>query len=340
MNENRAVFAKKITGIDNHYFDLITQQKKNQENLNKYLNNYKIDLNSNYFYFGEKSNSLANGFGYLCSSLLANHPIVLNAIWENGFPIKFTAINLYRGIHSTSEIPSLEIKKINSNHRILIDYKGLIVGEHNGKEFEGGVFRVWNDGNYFMGSYKNGKRTEGYAFFDNGDTYLGLFDDTGKFNGIGKYNWKDGSMYQGEWSNNERNGYGIFTEMSGRTEEGLWQNNIFVKTKETIENENREAEEQRISQEKIKQEEARKQKNSQEKYDAFIFGLVLQGLNNSLSDNSTNTITNHKTNNGPNFECDFCHQASYNKDLPSSRGCTNSKMCCGSTDHSWRRMKY
>ena len=302
-NEDRTALAKRLTGIDQHYFDLIDKQQKTEVKLKQYLNNYKIDLNGYYFYFGEKSNNFGNGFGYLCSKVLTNNPIVLEAKWENGYPIKLIEINLYKGMHTTAEIPSLDIKKTNSNNRILVDYNGLIMGELLGKDFEGNILRVWKDGNYFIGTYKNGKRTEGYAVFVDGGNYFGRFDEQGSFKGIGKYKWKDGSMYQGEWVNNERNGYGTYTNKRGDIEEGLWQKDVLIKSKETLERENREAEQQRITQEKLKQEEERKQREAQEKYSAYFTALFLQGIKEGLSNpDNTNSYNSSSYGNNSNLK--------------------------------------
>jgi hypothetical protein len=263
-NDNRADFAKKITGLDQNYFDVFNLKHITDGEIDRFLNNYKIVLNSNYFYFGDKSNNLANGFGYLFSNIITDKSPVLVAKWEKGYPIKIIELNLYEGIHSTAEIPSLDLKKINGNNRLLIDYKGFIMGEHNGKNFDGNVFRVWKDGNYFIGKYNNGSRIEGNVFFTEGSFYTGSFDENGRFSNNGTYNWSDGSTYNGQWLNNTRTGYGIFKNNSGRNDEGIWDNDIFVKSKETIEKENKEIEkqreaeykrieEQRIAEEKSKQ---------------------------------------------------------------------------------------
>jgi len=35
----------------------------------------------------------------------------------------------------------------------------------------------------------------------------------------------DGGFYKGDWKDNKRNGYGIFTTEAGETQEGSWVDN-------------------------------------------------------------------------------------------------------------------
>ena len=159
-------------------------------------------------------------------------------------------------MHKTGDSPSLEIRKSNSNDRIIIDKNGLIAGNHNGNTFNGtDVFRLWNNGNYFMGTYENGNRTYGLYGFKSGEKYLGSFDSEGKYSGNGKLYWSSGTYYEGEWSNDQRNGYGKLVDNEGYVSEGVWQDDVLVKTKETIEQENREAEERRVAELRRRQEE-------------------------------------------------------------------------------------
>ena len=40
--------------------------------------------------------------------------------------------------------------------------------------------------------------------------------------GTGKYTWKDGRYYEGEYLNDKKQGFGVFSWPDGRKYEGLW----------------------------------------------------------------------------------------------------------------------
>jgi len=42
--------------------------------------------------------------------------------------------------------------------------------------------------------------------------------------GFGKYTWKDGRSYQGEYLNDKKEGYGVYLWADGRKYEGYWKN--------------------------------------------------------------------------------------------------------------------
>ena len=47
----------------------------------------------------------------------------------------------------------------------------------------------------------------------------------GKKHGHGKFNWADGSTYDGEFLNNNIHGQGVYEWADGRKFEGAWKNN-------------------------------------------------------------------------------------------------------------------
>jgi hypothetical protein len=49
----------------------------------------------------------------------------------------------------------------------------------------------------------------------------------GKVHGKGKYTFKNGDVYDGEWRNQLQNGYGVFTT-KGETYKGTWIDGIKV----------------------------------------------------------------------------------------------------------------
>ena len=90
---------------------------------------------------------------------------------------------------------------------------------------------VTEDGNKFVGNWKNGKKVKGAFYYSKGGTYNGECNDNVR-NGRGKYTWKDGKYYVGFWRNGKRNGKGTQYHSNGKIEyDGLWENNKRVERK-------------------------------------------------------------------------------------------------------------
>lgn len=69
------------------------------------------------------------------------------------------------------------------------------------------------------GRWDNGKLNgRGMQLFPNGDRYEGLFKDH-LFEGLGVCTWKDGSIYEGEWSQGKRAGLGALWDSQGKLDE-------------------------------------------------------------------------------------------------------------------------
>jgi hypothetical protein len=60
----------------------------------------------------------------------------------------------------------------------------------------------------------------------NGDLYNGEYSD-GERDGYGVYLWEDGSMYSGEFVNEHKHGYGVYKWKNGPTYEGDFRNGTF-----------------------------------------------------------------------------------------------------------------
>ncbi len=120
-------------------------------------------------------------------------------------------------------------------------FKGdIYTGEYKDGKFHGKATYIHANGDKFVGEYKddyrNGQGTY-YCNADNsnkGDKYVGEWKDS-KINGIGTYyylanNQYKGSMYFGEWKDGAYNGQGIYTFANGTTQEGIWENQKFIRT--------------------------------------------------------------------------------------------------------------
>ena len=162
--------------------------------------------------------------------------------------------------------------------------------------------------------------------FSSGAKYLGSFDSEGKYSGTGKLYGTSGTYYEGEWSNNQRNGYGKLVDKAGSVSEGIWQDDVLVKTKETIEQENREAEERRVAEERRRQEAAKqeelqkqKEKAAEDAYSQYIYKLILssafEGYNQAKSNSNSNQgysnqskNTQQKQQSNTSKPCSFCNK--------------------------------
>lgn len=111
----------------------------------------------------------------------------------------------------------------------------------NGNYFEGTLVNGVIEGkghmkftNYdiYKGNWVSGKMEgEGtFLFYDSKcdrhvASYMGQFKNS-KFNGTGKMNYSDGTVYYGQWKNGLREGEGQLYFHSGRIISGLWHNDI------------------------------------------------------------------------------------------------------------------
>lgn len=69
---------------------------------------------------------------------------------------------------------------------------------------------IFDNGDMYIGNYENGTFSYGtYYYYASGDSYTGEFKDSKK-HGNGTYYYTNGSYHDGEWLNDMPNGYGIF----------------------------------------------------------------------------------------------------------------------------------
>ena len=92
---------------------------------------------------------------------------------------------------------------------------------------EGKGYRLYYNGNKYVGQWKNGRR-HGYGVFIlghkspwAGNKYAGEWVDD-KRQGKGTYTFADGTEYVGEWNNDLMQGYGEMTYFDGSVYRGQW----------------------------------------------------------------------------------------------------------------------
>ena len=100
---------------------------------------------------------------------------------------------------------------------------GYVQGNYKNGLPNGFIELSYSDRDLFIGEYKDGK-AEGYGQrkYPTGDTFEGEYRDDEKLFGI--YISLNGNKYEGEWKNNECEGYGIRYYINGDNYKGEWKN--------------------------------------------------------------------------------------------------------------------
>ena len=96
--------------------------------------------------------------------------------------------------------------------------EGCIAGECRNKY---GRYK-WSNGDVFTGFFKYGNMYMGTYVFANGDKYNGMFNSQNSFHGQGRFFFKDGEYYGGNWSNGKYNGRGYYVDKDSKSQKGIW----------------------------------------------------------------------------------------------------------------------
>ena len=88
---------------------------------------------------------------------------------------------------------------------------------------EGEGEETFPDGSRFKGYYKNGQKVSGKFQWEDGSYYEGELEND-KFQGRGLYFWSEGRSYTGEWYEGKMSGQGLFTYLDGSYYEGEFHN--------------------------------------------------------------------------------------------------------------------
>ncbi len=88
----------------------------------------------------------------------------------------------------------------------------------------------WSNGDKFTGFFKNGKMYMGTYTFASGDKYEGMFNSSNQFHGQGRFFFKDGSYYGGEWYLGQQSGKGYYHSKDYVRKIGEWSGGNFVRS--------------------------------------------------------------------------------------------------------------
>jgi hypothetical protein len=278
----KAQLMKRVTKLDELYFQTEKQIEEVTRETRELEQKHSKALSGNYSFFGESSG--AEGFGYLICNGSESKRLFLSGEWENGYPTEIFTAMVYPDVLSSPTLPTFEVSSSDRTKTLLINQDGFIWGGYISGEFNGIAIVLWKSGNYFRGELRGGQLTDGLYTYQNGERYIGQFDSQGLRSGYGIYSLTDGSGYEGQWKSGNRTGYGQKWETNGKISEGIWENNVLVKTKERLQQEKRE-EELRIAK---KQEEEKLRKALEEQQAIEFWNLILQSAKESVNNSSTN----------------------------------------------------
>ena len=88
----------------------------------------------------------------------------------------------------------------------------------------------WSNGDQFTGFFQRGKMYMGTYTFASGDKYEGKFNSNNEFHGQGRFFFKDGSYYGGEWRNGQQQGRGYFHDSSYDRKIGDWSGGKLIRS--------------------------------------------------------------------------------------------------------------
>ena len=130
---------------------------------------------------------------------------------------------LWDGIHKNTELNEIEFKYFDGTQVYVgsgcsMNFSGWYVcrGGDKYKDVNGGTFT------------KDMKRQGQFIYkYSNGDVFEGNYEN-GVKHGYGKMTWSNGDVYEGNWQNDDLHGYGKYTWASGKVYKGNWKNGEMV----------------------------------------------------------------------------------------------------------------
>ena len=122
---------------------------------------------------------------------------------------------------------------IYSNGRLITSYSftsnnlevGCTIGDCQNQY---GQFK-WENGDSYIGFFKNGNLHMGSYTFASGDKYSGMFNTNNQFHGVGRFFFKSGEYYGGSWKNGKYDGLGYYHDKDLVQQIGEWANGAIIK---------------------------------------------------------------------------------------------------------------
>ena len=196
---------------ENGYYDGFWTNGKKQgyglykwTGVGKYIGNWENDTMNGYGAYiadnednivGEYRNGQLNGRGYQ----------VINSEWDQGWYTDGSITEQY------------------GYYRNDVDM-GCTSGDCQNKY---GYFK-WDNGDHFVGFFKDGQLYLGTYTFKDGSKYSGMFNSKGEYHGTGRFFYTDGSYFGREWRNGKQEGKGYFHDKDLVQQIGIWSNGSLV----------------------------------------------------------------------------------------------------------------
>jgi hypothetical protein len=262
-SDNLSQYLLKTFNISKEQLELNEYQKELIE-LKKYYSNFfkrlakgiSDDYNYNISFVGYTLNGKPNGFGLL---LNPNKQIISYGYWNDGFPALIYSLNTYHNkLADNDSYKHVMKRKGDKYYMIKFDTKELkdkeiksfniYIGEcdnNEGKFGYGNCFYEHHNKDslvYYQGYWNRGKKHGKGVLFNAGYKYDGEWIDGSISSGT--LIWPDNkTRYIGAFLDSKMHGMGKKIDADGKIFEGLFENDLFVKSKEQLEKERLEREE-------------------------------------------------------------------------------------------------
>jgi hypothetical protein len=311
-DDKRQSIIERETGLDEEYFKIKVELASTKEKLQlieKYLF-VKLPKRDNslgeFLFIGNTSKNIPNGYGYLINE---KKQLIAIGYWDEGFPVLLYNVNIYHvpegNIKDFRYYPSDFSQKYSSKtmYTYIHGYQGhniktygLYIGDYyyNSKEnkiYQDGYgtyfYSAWDktDKQLYVGNYIKGNRDGKGTHHDKSFTYEGAWKN-GSLN-FGTITSKtDKSVYTGEIKDWRMNGEGKIVYSNGNVKEGIFENGIYLMTKQQYLAEQNRKEQERIAEER-RLEEARvaEEKRKEEVRKANMYKFSKPKLNIQWVDN-------------------------------------------------------
>jgi len=176
------------------------------EGIGKYIGNWENDQMKGYgVYIADNNDNIAGVYGK--GQLNGPGFTVTNDTWEQGLYVDGKLTTPYTFYTTGNET-------------------GCTAGDCQNKY---GRFK-WGNGDQFTGFFKDGNLYMGSYTFANGDKYSGMFNSSNQFHGMGRFFFKAGGYYGGEWKNGQYDGKGYYHNKDYEQQIGVWSNGKLVQS--------------------------------------------------------------------------------------------------------------